>query len=199
MNYDALYERMVETVNWRKEIYRFIKRERLNECVMEVGVSKGKNLNNIVLHGDPTMTIGMDLWYKSENNPWWSQEKQDRFFASALNVRDSWIKQGKMVLILKADSHNYVHRLKNEWFDMVYIDTDHRYENTKQDLSEWHSKVKVGGLFCGHDYTHNNSRWGVVEAVDEFREKAGVKYFHQTKDNDINWLILKDKNWDIQS
>lgn len=36
--------------------------------------------------------------------------------------------------------------------DFVYIDGNHRLPYVVQDVYEWHRKVKVGGVLCGHDY-----------------------------------------------
>jgi hypothetical protein len=50
--------------------------------------------------------------------------------------------------------------------DMVFVDADHRYECVRSDIEAWRSKVRSGGLLCGHDY----KVWpgfGVIEAVTE--------------------------------
>jgi hypothetical protein len=39
-----------------------------------------------------------------------------------------------------------------EYFDFVYIDSDHRYATVKEDLEPYFKKLKVGGLLCGDDY-----------------------------------------------
>jgi hypothetical protein len=50
--------------------------------------------------------------------------------------------------------------------DGIFIDAAHEYEAVKEDLELWYPKVKSGGYFCGHDYSHG---WpGVIKAVDEF-------------------------------
>lgn len=50
-------------------------------------------------------------------------------------------------------------------FDFVFIDGDHRYEAVAADIAAWRTKVRRGGMLCGHDYCE---RWpGVVRAVEE--------------------------------
>jgi len=36
-------------------------------------------------------------------------------------------------------------------FDLVFIDADHSYENVRKDIAAWRSKVRPGGILCGHD------------------------------------------------
>ena len=45
--------------------------------------------------------------------------------------------------------------------DFVCIDADHNYEPVKKDIEVWYPKVRLGGLFTGHE-----NRWdGVTKAV----------------------------------
>ena len=36
--------------------------------------------------------------------------------------------------------------------DLCFIDADHTYEGVSKDILAYQSKVKKGGIFCGHDY-----------------------------------------------
>jgi predicted O-methyltransferase YrrM len=36
-------------------------------------------------------------------------------------------------------------------FDLVFIDADHSYRAVKEDVAAWRSKVRAGGIICGHD------------------------------------------------
>lgn len=54
--------------------------------------------------------------------------------------------------------------------DFVYIDADHSYNNTKNDILAWLPKVKKGGILAGHDYYQESKSTGVKAAVDELHE-----------------------------
>lgn len=60
----------------------------------------------------------------------------------------------------------------DEYFDWVYLDTNHNYSNTKAGLGILKAKVKQSGIIAGHDYTIGNwvdgYRYGVIEAVNQF-------------------------------
>lgn len=55
------------------------------------------------------------------------------------------------------------------YFDWIYIDGDHHYDEVRQDLELFGRVVKIGGYVCGDDYT-DTSWWGdsVIRAVDEY-------------------------------
>ena len=40
---------------------------------------------------------------------------------------------------------------REQQFDLVFIDGDHSYAQTKNDIALWQSKVRKGGILCGHD------------------------------------------------
>ena len=44
-----------------------------------------------------------------------------------------------------------------EYFDFVYIDSDHRYATVKEDFEPYFKKLKVGGLLCGDDYVRKTA------------------------------------------
>jgi hypothetical protein len=61
-----------------------------------------------------------------------------------------------------AGGEDYVHPLKmmsseassvieNGSADLVFIDGDHSYSGAREDIALWKSKVREGGILCGHD------------------------------------------------
>jgi len=69
------------------------------------------------------------------------------------------------------------------YFDMVYIDAVHTYDDVYADIGYWLPKVREGGLISGHDY--NSKRWpGVKQAVDEWFGAESIKYW----DVDEVWI-----------
>jgi hypothetical protein len=61
------------------------------------------------------------------------------------------------------------------YFDLVYIDASHFYEDAKEDITIWLPKVKEGGFISGHDYgSHRKSHRGVTFAVDEVLGADGL-------------------------
>ena len=76
----------------------------------------------------------------------------------------------------------------DDYFDWIYIDTDHSYRTTIAELESWHSKVKANGVIAGHDYIIGNwdgrKRYGVIEAVYEFCTKYHWEIIYLTMELD---------------
>jgi hypothetical protein len=56
-----------------------------------------------------------------------------------------------VVEVIDARTDEAITRYPDEYFDVVFIDADHRYTAVKKDIQQWLMKVKKGGLLCGHD------------------------------------------------
>lgn len=60
-------------------------------------------------------------------------------------------------------SYNIVDKFEDKYFDFIYIDASHKYEDVKRDIELYLPKTKY--VIGGHDY---QKEWpGVVRAVDE--------------------------------
>ncbi len=72
---------------------------------------------------------------------------------------------------LRRESAQVAAEFPESSLDFVFIDADHTYEAVRRDLKAWWSKVRPGGLLCGHDYGvygDATGEWGVSQAADEF-------------------------------
>lgn len=93
---------------------------------------------------------------------------------------------------LRAFSPQAAESFPDGFFDWVYLDGTHGYEQVKADLKAWYPKVRDGGLFCGHDYYDGYSAGppefvsGVKTAVDEFAAANGYLVFGR----DENWHMV---------
>lgn len=75
-----------------------------------------------------------------------------------------------MIEIIEADSVQAANIFAAEELDGVFIDASHDYESAKTDIAAWKSKIKLGGIFAGHDYDAP----GVKKAVDELIDAQAV-------------------------
>lgn len=51
------------------------------------------------------------------------------------------------------------------FFDFVFIDADHSYEQVRRDVLAWRAKLRPGGILSGHDYWPEDMYAGDAYAV----------------------------------
>ena len=69
-------------------------------------------------------------------------------------------------------SQDAAKHLDMDGYDLGFIDANHSYDHVKHDMALLWSRLKPGGVLCGHDYTTRFP--GVIQAVNEFRHGASV-------------------------
>jgi predicted O-methyltransferase YrrM len=57
----------------------------------------------------------------------------------------------ELVKPLMMSSQEAARIVHDQIFDLVFLDGDHSYEQTRLDIEAWLPKVALGGILCGHD------------------------------------------------
>ena len=138
--------------------------------VAELGVDNG-NFSEIILKNNRPKELHLiDIW-DSKN---YSTTK----YKSVLQKFKEELQQ-KEIFINKKFSTTAAKDYPDEFFDWIYIDTDHSYATTIEELYTWQSKIKKDGYILGHDYISGSfkegHKYGVMEAVTEFCIKEKFK------------------------
>jgi predicted O-methyltransferase YrrM len=137
-----------------------------NAVVAEVGVADGLFSAEILKRCEPNKLHLMDLWTEESENRCYNEQAYNK-------VMDRFSEEIVLgvVELNRALSWDALSACPDDYFDWVYIDACHTYDNVSRDLRVAMQKVKPGGFICRHDYT----RWGdaldrmrVVEAVNQF-------------------------------
>ena len=103
------------------------------------------------------------------------------------------------VIVIRGTSQKELLKFKNGYFDWVYIDTAHTYQQTVKELELCRLKVKDGGIIAGHDYCqgdiNNTLAYGVVQAVNQFYIKRDWEFIYLTHETDrkLSFAIRKIK------
>ena len=127
----------------------------LNGYGAELGVARGFFSTTLLKTSKLKILFSIDRW----------NDRHDyKEYLQASKVLSSFRERS---VIIKLPFEEAVHLFANESFDFIYIDG---YAHTGQDegriLREWWPKVKVGGIFAGHDYS---PAWPkTIEEVDKF-------------------------------
>ena len=77
-----------------------------------------------------------------------------------------------------SDSADAATLYADESLDFVFIDASHDFESIKRDITAWFPKVRVGGLFAGHDYAQPYP--GIVRAVNGLLKSESVSVMPST-------------------
>jgi predicted O-methyltransferase YrrM len=97
-----------------------------------------------------------------------------------------------------SDSVEAAQKLADQSVSLLFVDTTHTYEKTKQELEAWLPKMHPAGVICGHDYyLYQHEAWasvsGVHTAVDEFAARYKDRFRLQLIPNDFGLFILWPK------
>lgn len=160
-------------------------RETFASLLAELGLNTGVELgvecgiySEILCKANPNIDLySVDAWtpyhgYRDHV----SQEKMEGFRLKTIDRLSPWITKGQCVVI-KGFSMDVVKQFKDESLDFVYIDGNHEYQATVNDIAEWQKKVKVGGIVSGHDYIlrkDNGYLMHVPMAVNGFCESYNI-------------------------
>ena len=127
-----------------------------NSICAELGVSIGDFSKEILTRSDPKQLYLIES--KSE-------------LVDKLSYR---FRENEEILVECGYSWDVLNNFKDDFFDWVYIDSDHSYDSTKLELEISHKKVKEGGYILLHDYiwidyiSEKYKSYGVIKAVNEF-------------------------------
>ncbi|NVK53916.1 MAG: class I SAM-dependent methyltransferase [Flavobacteriaceae bacterium] len=134
-----------------------------NGIVAELGVDKGGFSQMILEINHPQKLHLIDSWNTERYHSGLKIKVEERFSKEISN---------ESVVIHQGFSTDFAENFPNSYFDWIYIDTDHSYQTTKNELLLYKDKIKPGGIIAGHDFVKGNMqkqiRYGVLEAVYEF-------------------------------
>jgi hypothetical protein len=148
-----------------------------NGTIAELGVATGGFSLDILKYALPQKLYLIDAWDSARYN-------QD-LLTNIQQVLAKNIQIGQ-VFLKRMLSHQAVTEFPDQYFDWIYIDTTHTYQQTKLELELYAPKIKCGGVIAGHDYCMGNweksFKYGVIEAVHEFCVKHNYRLKYLTMD-----------------
>ena len=159
-----------------------------NGVVAELGVNKGEFSQEILRASGPRIFHLVDAWGSERYHDGLRKGVESKF-QNQIDIGRVKIHQGY--------STDLASSFENGYFDWIYIDTDHSYQVTKDELQAYKDKIKPGGFIAGHDYSQGNwgkiLRYGVMEAVHEFciQEDWELIYLTIEMSNNPSFAIRK--------
>jgi predicted O-methyltransferase YrrM len=146
----------------------------------EIGVDRGR-------FSEYMLKVMPDLHLLSVD-PWrWKLRGESRYNSSVRRLSP----YGERSTIIRKDSFDAVHDIKDESLDFVYIDGDHTFDYVMTDLIWWAKKVKYGGVVAGHDH-YRFRGGGVVPAVDAYTQQHGITRWFLTDEKTATFFWIRE-------
>lgn len=146
----------------------------VDAVVAEIGVAYGDFTKQIIEITNPRHLHLIDLWQGKRYGE--GLEKINRDLLGQIGT--------KQIIVNRGYSTQVLSEFPDSYFDWVYIDTDHTYATTRDELLLCHKKVNSDGIICGHDFSKGNVIYpvvyGVIQACNEFCIEMDYEYIYLT-------------------
>ena len=155
--------------------------ERNIKRMVEVGVWKGSLARHLTrLCRSIREYYAIDPWKKLEGTGWGRMEVPQEYWDHVYMKACQNMPYHRGLKMIKMSGLEAVKLFPLKkfagYFDLIYIDSTHRYEETRDEIIAWLPLVRKGGLIGGHDYgAKRPEHKGVSKAVDEIFKKDQIK------------------------
>lgn len=69
------------------------------------------------------------------------------------------------IIKIKSSSLEACKTFDDNYFDLVYVDGSHSYNDVKNDIVNWLPKIKQSGFISGHDFYHESIKRAIFETI----------------------------------
>jgi len=147
-----------------------------NQIGAEIGVYKGGFGEFLLQHCSKLYLV--DPWYR-DRAFWDTDIENDSRVDTVINILTAYkseIENG-IVDVVVDYSENFLRSVEDEFFDFIYVDSSHKYENTLSELRTAYRTIKKNGYMFGDDYDPDpkSHQHGVFRAVNEFAAEEGAE------------------------
>lgn len=163
---------------------RFDIAKHLSGYGIEIGVFRGVYSEHLLSYSYLTVLYSVDPWLSFP-----TPETAESFYLETQQRLAKFRERSQIIRTTALDAASY---FQDNFFDFVYIDSSHTYEDTQAELIAYWPKMKPNGLFCGHDYANCE---GVKKAVDEFALLHGLQVETTVRDEDTDWTGYLVNSW----
>lgn len=146
---------------------------------IELGVAGGQ-FSKIILKNPRVIKLySVDKWSDRSHT--------DQEYEIAKNLLKEFGERSEIIRQTFSDALNL---FEDKSLDFIYIDGyAHTGQDSGQTLRDWWPKLKMGGIFSGHDY---HDSWPLnTKAIDEFIQGAGQAIYLTTDDRYPSWFTFK--------
>jgi len=125
--------------------------------------------------GNLTVDEEEEWFYREENAPIWRSHLESE--AKKFNVEDR-------ITIFEGDSREMIHKVKNNYYDIVFIDGGHEYDIVKSDIEHGYKKLKPNGIMVLDDFS------GGADAYQQFNIKTATPEMLEKDTWSFNGIVI---------
>lgn len=139
--------------------------------IAEIGVHKAKTTRHIL---NSCADVIEEYWAIDPYTPY---EQMSADWDTLYKYACSFMTRYSQLRVMRLTSAEAAPLFPKQYFDLVFIDSDHSYGAIKEDIFLWKPLVRKGGILSGHDYRAGGEFpfWGVKVAVDEIFDPREIE------------------------
>ena len=152
----------------------------------EIGVASGRTSEYLLKNHSGLRLWMVDRWDCVPG----SRRQRSSYIAAKQTAADRTEFAADRRTIVHASSAWAAATMVDGFFDLIFIDAHHEYASVIEDMTVWWSRLRAGGVYCGHDIDSPKDKrgvWGVRKAVEEFCGERGLEF--QVDKN--TWVLIK--------
>ena len=132
----------------------------------EIGCAKGDFARMVLSQWKGSTYHMIDPWVKQPKDVYLENDEGRDYEAWYLDC-SQLASEDERVKLIRNYSENAAKQFMDGQLDFAYIDGNHAYKNVMEDMDSWWTKVKVGGVLCGHDFINKTDEgwWCEVQSA----------------------------------
>jgi predicted O-methyltransferase YrrM len=136
---------------------------------LEIGAYHGANIISVAkTYGkhENSKLYCIDPWEDYEDYSEYRNKQKENYNIFIENIENSGYKD--KIIINRGYSHNIIYTLENDYFDIIYIDGNHKPEYVLEDAVLSFRKLKKNGILIFDDYIFEDPEEITQKGIDAF-------------------------------
>ncbi len=150
----------------------------------ELGVARGDHAEDLLRNAKPRELHLVDNWS-------WPKNLDAAAATAWINARFAAEIAAGQVHVHPVSFAEYFASIPDRSLDWVYVDGAHNYADVSRDVWQAWSKIRVGGILCGHDFAIRPDVWGtgVCRAVIELIQNGAGTLLALSNERMGDWAL----------